>query len=296
MTVAPAARASSSSGASAASSSAAARSASTEIGAEALEVVVEVRQVRHDEVGAVLAHDLPGGLDDPARRGDRRRGPPVLEERELAEGAGELVVQGGRAHVGVGRLAPVGVVDRPRGDGDVGAGAHRVPPADVRRGEAGSQPSGLLPHLLALHERVVLPPEVHLALVAEVPAVADDAVLGRREAGEHRRLHAARDRGQHGAESSLGAGCREGAEARHVRQGATRHADHVEEEYGGHAGTSERAAAGAGCRVRAGSSTAVTAPSTAVTAPASSAAAAQRTSPAIPATRSSTPPGRTVQV
>ena len=164
------------------------------LGAEALVVVVEVRQVDQQQVELlVVEHDL-GRVGDPLRRLDVRRRAPVLEEREVAQRTGQVVVQLRRIGVGVRRLAAVGVVDRARRDGQVRRGAHRVPPAEVRGAEAGLGVARGLPHLLALHELVVLAPEEDLAEVAEVPAVADDAVVGRRQAGEERRLHRAGDR------------------------------------------------------------------------------------------------------
>ena len=210
------------------------------VGAEALEVVVEVRQVRHDEVGALLAHDLPGGLDDPARRGDRRRRPPVLEERELAERAGELVVQGGRAHVGVGRLAAVGVVDRPRRDGDVGAGAHRVPPADVRRGEAGSQrvarsptPSRPARARCAAARGAPRPWSRKYQPLPTMPCWAGARPVSIVDCTLHVTA------GSTVPSRAWAPDAARALQARHVRQGARRQADDVEQEYGGHDGTSD---------------------------------------------------------
>ena len=149
--------------------------------AEPLVVVVEVRQVDEQQVELlVVEHDLRR-VRDPCRRLDVRRRPPVLEQRELAQRAGQVVVELGRERVAVRRLATVGVVDGPRRDGQVGGRAHRVPPAQVRGAEAGLGAARGLPDLLALHELVVLAPQEHLAEVAEVPAVADDAVVGRRQ-------------------------------------------------------------------------------------------------------------------
>src|SRR5690606_41083652 len=64
---------------------------------------------------------------------------------------------------------------------------HRVPPAHVRGGVVGTRRASDLPDLRPLHEFVVLPPQVDLPEVAEVPAVADDAVLGGQRPGEEDR-------------------------------------------------------------------------------------------------------------
>ena len=44
--------------------------------------------------------------------------------------------------------------------------------------KAGIAAPRLMPELLALHQPVRLAPEEHLPQVAEIPAVADNAVLG----------------------------------------------------------------------------------------------------------------------
>ena len=167
-----------------------------------------------------------------------RRRSPVGEERELAQRAGQPVVQLGRVRVAVGRLAPVGVVDRPRRDGEVGRRPHRVPPADVRGAEAGPRPPRGLPQLLALHEPVVLAPEEDLAEVAEVPAVADDPVIGRLQPGQQRRLHAA----GHGREDRVEPrGRADRARARHVRERARREPDGIHENQGHRISSAPRA-------------------------------------------------------
>ena len=76
----------------------------------------------------------------------------------------------------------------------------------------------------------MLPPEEDLAEVAEVPAVADDPVVGGRQAGEERRLHRARHRRQHGAELGLEPVAGERREPRHVVEELGRQPDDVEDE------------------------------------------------------------------
>ena len=210
-------------------------------GPEALVVVVEVREVDHQQVEVLRVEQQPRRGGDPARRRDARRRPPVREERELAERTGQAVVQLGRVGVAVGRLAPVGVVDRPRGDREVGRRAHRVPPADVRGPEAGPRAPRRLPQLLALHEPVVLAPEEDLAEVAEVPAVADDPVVGRLEPGQQRRLDGARDRGQRRVDPRLEPLGGDRPQAGHVLERARREADRVDQDQGHRISSAPRA-------------------------------------------------------
>ncbi|GHH43158.1 hypothetical protein GCM10018773_28690 [Streptomyces candidus] len=82
----------------------------------------------------------------------------------------------------------------------------------------------------------MLAPEEDFAEFAEVPAVADDAVLGgggsRKEGG----LGGAGHGGQDGAEGSLGSGAGELLQAGHVVEEAGREAYDVENEEGGGGG------------------------------------------------------------
>ena len=203
------------------------------VGAEALEVVVEVREVAERQIGVAGAHDVAGGVDDPLAGDEVGAGSPEVEEGEGAEFVGEFVVQGGRPGVAVGFLAAVGVVDGAGGDGDVGVGAHGVPPADVGDGVAGVGAAGGVPEFVAGDESVVLAPQQDVAEFAEVPAVADDAVLGGEGAGEEGGLGGAGDGGQHGAERGAGAGLAERLEVGHVVEETGGEADDVQDEEGG---------------------------------------------------------------
>lgn len=200
------------------------------VGAVALEVVVEVREVAQGEVGVAGVEDVPGRVDDPLRGDEVGTGAPEVEEGERAEFLGEFVVQGGRPGVAVGLLAAVGVVDGARGDGDVGVGAHRVPPADVGDGVAGLGAAGGVPESVALDQSVVLAPEQDVAEFAEVPAIGDDAVLGGGGAGEEGGLGGAGDGGEDGAERGVGAGPPQGLEVRHVVEEPRGEADDVDDE------------------------------------------------------------------
>ena len=210
-TVRPSARASASSGASSASSVGGGAVGAGVVGAVALKVVVEVRDVGRGRGRGWRVRRMcrVASMIQRRRRGSAP-GPQKLKSGKVPS-AGEFVVQVGRTGVAVGFLAAVGVVDGPRGDRPVGVGAHRVPPADVGHGVAGMARAGGVPQLLAADERVVLAPQQDLAQLAEVPAVADDAVLGGEFAGEERGLRGAGDGGQHRAQRRVGAAVGEGA-------------------------------------------------------------------------------------
>ena len=128
------------------------------VGAEPLEVVVEMRHVYQRQVRIVPRHDALSGPADPLRRRDPGTGAPVAEQRERAERSGEPVAQTGRVGVAVRFLAAIGVIDRPRRHRPVDAGAHRVPPAHVGHRVPGTRAPRGVPQLVAAHQRVVLPP------------------------------------------------------------------------------------------------------------------------------------------
>ena len=160
-----------------------------------LELVVEVREVHERQRRVELDVDDLRGLGDPLRRVDRRRRPPELEQRELAELGLQAVAQVAGLRVAVGDLAAVGGIHRPRRHGHVGRRVHREPPAQVRAAHVGR-----LPHLRRLHEPVRLLPQPHLHRVPEQPAVADRAVPARRQPGQVRALDGGGDGGRHPAE------------------------------------------------------------------------------------------------
>ena len=201
---------------------------------EALQVVVEVWDVHQGQVRVVPGHHLLGGPADPPGRGQPGARPPELEQRERAQLGGQLVVQLGREGVAVRLLTAVGVVDRAWGDRPVHARAHGVPPADVGHRVAGAGPPGRVPQLFATHQRVVLAPQQHLAQLAEVPAVAHDAVLARQRAGQQGGLHRAGDRGQDGSQLGPPPGVRDGGQPGHVLQQSRGEAGDVQDQQRGH--------------------------------------------------------------
>ena len=154
--------------------------------------------------------DELGRLGDPARRLDRRRGPPELKQRELAEPRLQDVAQVARLRVAVGDLAAVGRIHRPRRDRDLRRRVHRKPPREVR----GTDPRHGFPHLRRLHEPVGLLPQPHLHRVAKQPAVADRAVVARKPSREVGALHGRGHRRRHAADGHHRAPVREGLQAR----------------------------------------------------------------------------------
>ena len=101
----------------------------------------------------------------------------------------------------VGQLATVGEVHRPRSHGGVGRRVHVEPPEEVGAGERGVKLARGVPDLRRLHQRVGLPPEMHLALVAVIPAVAHYPVLAWRLPGQIGGLDGASDGRQDGADA-----------------------------------------------------------------------------------------------
>jgi hypothetical protein len=187
-----------------------------EIGPEALQVVVEVREVGEGERGAAGAHHVQGRLRDPLRGADVGERPPESEEREGPELRVELRVKSRGMRVVVRDLAPVGRVHRPRRRAPVRARVHVVPPEHLGAGERRVARFRGIPDLFARHQAVGLPPQPHFGQVAEVPAVRHDAVTARREPGDERRLHRARDRGEHRAKRARRAARREPLQVRRV--------------------------------------------------------------------------------
>src|SRR5207248_1890381 len=121
--------------------------------------------------------DFHRGLGNPRARLDIGRGSPETEKRKWPEFRSEAVLELGRMRIKVRNLAAVRRIDRPRRGRPLRRAVHVEPPEHLRAGRAWIAASRSVPHLLPTDERVRLPPEHHLSDVAEVPAVADDAVL-----------------------------------------------------------------------------------------------------------------------
>ena len=165
-------------------------------GPQSLQVVIEMRKVDQQERRRMPSIDADRGLGDPPARADVGLRPPEVEEWKRADLGDQPCAQVRGLRVDVENLAAVRRVDRARRHRPVGGAVHVEPPEHLGAGERGVAATGGFPHLLAVHELIRLPPEHHLREIAEVPAVADDAVVARERAGEKRRLRGAGDRGQ----------------------------------------------------------------------------------------------------
>ena len=138
-----------------------------EIGSVALQPVIEMGQVDETERRVAALHHMDRGVRDPAARLDGGRRPPEREEREGAELLRQLVAKLRRGRITVGNLAPVGLIDRPRRDHEVGVRRHGEPPEHVGAGEALVPLLCRLPDLLAGHQSVRLAPQPNLHQIAK---------------------------------------------------------------------------------------------------------------------------------
>ena len=186
------------------------------VGPEALQVVVEVREIDERERRLPRVVDVLRAVGDPARRRDVGARAPVVEQGKDPELRIELVAQRHRLRVHVRDLAPVGGIHRARRDGVVRAAVHVVPPEQLRAGEGWVGAARLVPDLVTGDEMVRLLPEPHLRGVAKQPPVGDGAVVARQQPGRERRVHRAGDGGEHGAERPQSAARGEVAQIRRV--------------------------------------------------------------------------------
>ena len=166
--------------------------------ADTLQVVVEVRQIDQRQRRMALLLDDLRRFRDPPGGGDRRPRPPEIEQREGAQPGLQLFAQASRHAVDVGQLASVGGIHGPGRDADVSRGVHVEPPEQVRAGEGRILGARDVPDLRPEHEAVRLTPETDLAILAHVPAVADDAVSVGPGAGQIVGLRRAGDGGERG--------------------------------------------------------------------------------------------------
>ena len=169
------------------------------VGAEALQVVIEVRQVDR----AAASANTTCRPTSTRRRSTGSSAMSACGPQKLKNGKAPMLGDDAIAHlrrlaVDVDDLQAVGGIDRARRHRPFRAAVHVVPPEHLRGGARRIAAPRRLPDLLAGDELVGLPPEHHLREVAEVPAVADDAVVARQQPGEERGLgrtrHRRRDR------------------------------------------------------------------------------------------------------
>ena len=167
---------------------------------EALEVVIEVREVDQTEVGLLMLFNPAGRIGDPLRGRQAGARAPERMEREIAKFALEQLLVTLRITRDIEDLTAVGLIDWSRRDGDVRGGTHIVPPEKVRDLELGILGVELVPDLRRQHDAVRLLPELHLAERAVIPTVTDDAMRARLLTGQVVGLRSAGDSGERGAD------------------------------------------------------------------------------------------------
>ncbi len=177
---------------------------------QALQVVIEVRQVDQHQRRPMFAQDFDRRIGDPAAAGDIGARPPELEQRKHAQPRLQTVSQLFRLTVAIEQLAAIGRVAGPRRERPIDRRVHVVPPEEFGGGVRRIAAAAGFVEPLSVHQAIRLPPEPDFRQVAEVPAVADDAVLARQQAGEQRRLgragHGRQDRPQRTCETVAGQG------------------------------------------------------------------------------------------
>ena len=168
-----------------------------EVRAEALQVVVEVRQVAERQGRLAGLHDVAGRVADPLAGGDVGHRAPELEQGEHAELGAELVAQLRGMGVVVGDLAAVGGIHRARRRAPVRRGVHVVPPEHLGAGEV---------RVRALPASQIFSPPTRRfdwrhsqtsERSRKYQPLADRAVARRRQAGHQGRLGRAGHRRQH---------------------------------------------------------------------------------------------------
>ena len=201
-------------------------------GAEFLQRVIEVGQVNEVEGGGVPLLDPARGPRDPPAAGDPRSRAPERPERERPQLVGplDLEPQVRRGGVDVEDLAPVRRIHRPRGEGEFDLRVHVVPPEDLGGRGTGARLAQAVPDLPALDDLVRLLPELDLAQLAVVPAVADHAVAAGALPGDERGLRAAGQRREGLGEGRHARAAGEGGQPGHVAafKVAPGEADHIE--------------------------------------------------------------------
>ena len=215
--------------------------------AEALEAVIEVREIDEVQRGLELILNPFRGLGYPARRAVGGSGgrlhacvrSPETGERKLAEVVLDALADVVRPGVNVEELAPVRRIHGARRDGPVGGGIHVIPPEKLRAGERVVVCAQLVPELAPVDEAVGLLPELHFGQLAIIPAVGDDAVLRGLGARDVVRLRGGGEGGKGGVDIDDRAALAERRDARGpIAQKGLGEADNIE-----HGGAVHRAAA-----------------------------------------------------
>jgi hypothetical protein len=159
---------------------------------QALQAVIQMRQVNQTQVGTLSCLYPDRGVGDPAgsrlgrsvgRRNTRSR-PPKGGEGELAKALLNLGSQGIRPGIDIEDLPAVSRVLRARGDAEVRAGIQVEPPKQFCAGESRVPLAQPFPDLRRADQMIRLLPKMDLGQVAVEPAVPHDPVGGRGGAGE----------------------------------------------------------------------------------------------------------------
>ena len=176
----------------------------------ALQAIIEMRQVNEIQRGGEFFLDPSGGCGNPARgaigrtlRGfHARRRPPKAEERKFPQVRLDLRAEGIGPGINIKNLAAVGPVDRTGRQRIIHARIHVEPPKTIGDWRLAIGDCRLraerVPDFGRLNQVVGLPPKLDLGQVAMVPAIAHDAMLRRRFAGEIIGLGGAGDCGKSG--------------------------------------------------------------------------------------------------
>ena len=159
----------------------------------ALQAVIQMRQIDQRKRRLARFADMDRGSRDPFAGGDRGRRPPKGEQGKGTQELRQFVPQLRRRRIAVRQLAAVRAIDRAPCDANVSARIHVVPPEHVGAGKSRVARSRRVPKLFVADERRRLAPEPDLRQVAEIPAVADDPVLVRQDAGQKCSLSRAGD-------------------------------------------------------------------------------------------------------
>ena len=195
---------------------------------EALQVVIQMRQIHQRQCRLMLLQHMQRRLANPARGNNVSRRPPEAKQWKLAEFSLQFVAQSGRVGMDIGQLAPIGRIHRSRRDRKIGARVHVVPPEQLGTGERRIARTSGVPEFLSTDQTIRLAPEPDFGQIAEVPAVADDAVIARQQAGHKRGLHRRGHRRYDGAQGPHRALSRQRGQMRSMRQQGRRHTDYIE--------------------------------------------------------------------
>ena len=168
-------------------------------GAEALRIVIQVRQIDKRQIGPFALQYLGSAARDPLRAGQSRHRTPERGKGKRTEFAFEIVRQSRRRAGDAEDLVAVGPVIRFGRDADIDGGALVEPPEQLGTakrfpGLRRAPPSGDVQRC-RLDQAIGLLPEADLAGIAPQPAVGDDAVSLRRLSGQQRRLRRTGDSG-----------------------------------------------------------------------------------------------------